>query len=55
MKYLGYAVEVVSTFKIYKTVTLVKVKLGKISLESQLVSSAAVYRVEIIVLIYFFK
>ena len=40
----GYVVEVVSMFKIYKTVTLVK-----ISLESQLVPSATVQRVEIIV------
>ena len=55
MTYIGYVVEVVSTFKIYKTVTLVEIKLGKISLESQLVSSAAVHVVEIIVLMYFFK
>ena len=51
----GYVVEVVSTFKVYKIVTLVKIKLGKISLEPQLVSSAAVHGVEIIVLIYIFK
>ena len=51
--YRGYVVEVVSTFKIYKTVTLVKIKLGKISLKSQLLSSATMDRVEIIVLTYF--
>ena len=55
MMHRGYVVEVVSTFKVYKIVTLVKIKLGKISLEPQLVSSAAVHGVEIIVLIYIFK
>ena len=49
----GSVVDAVSTFKIYKTATLVKIKLDKISLESQLVSSAAVHEGEIIVLIYF--
>ena len=37
-------------FKLYKTVILVK-----ISLESQLLPSATVHEVEIIVLVYFFK
>ena len=39
------------TFEIYKIVTLFKIKLRKISLESQLVSSAVVHGVEIIDLI----
>ena len=46
--------ETVSTFKKYKIVTLVKRKLGKNSFESQLVSSAAVHGVVIIVLMYIF-
>ena len=37
MMYWGYVVEVVNTFKIYKIVTMVKIKLGKISLESQVI------------------
>jgi hypothetical protein len=36
MMYPGYVVEGASTFKICKTVTVVKIKLGKIILESQL-------------------
>ena len=55
MMYRHYVVETVSTFKIYKIDTLFKIKLVKNILESQLVSSAAVHGVVIIVLIYFFK